>query len=88
MIKLKEQMLPMPTLQSRQSKQSVETAKEVQRRLQLHVGRKKLLPHDTCVCGKEYSEVTDEIESWIGCDVGVDPTSIPSSFICAKCSRN
>ena len=48
-----------------------------------------------CSCGDEYLSITDEIEQWIGCDncdswfhcecVGVNPHSIPDSFVCSKC---
>ena len=47
------------------------------------------------VCGEEYTERTDEIQYWIGCDkcsnwfhyncVGIDPNSVPESFTCTEC---
>ena len=53
--------------------------------------------HYYCICGEEYSDVTDEIEYWIGCDscsswfhcdcVGVEPDSIPDIFLCSACSN-
>lgn len=48
-----------------------------------------------CVCGEEYTERTDEIQYWIGCDkcdnwyhydcVGIDKNTVPESFICTEC---
>ena len=53
--------------------------------------------HYYCICGEEYSDVTDEIEYWIGCDscsswfhcdcAGVEPDSIPDIFLCSACSN-
>ena len=59
-----------------------------------HLRKTQLNPY-VCVCGEEYSERTDEIRYWIGCDncnkwfhydcVGVDPNAVPESFICSDC---
>ena len=58
-------------------------------------GAKKAANRHFCSCGDEYLSITDEIEQWIGCDncdswfhcecVGVNPHSIPDSFVCSKC---
>ena len=47
-----------------------------------------------CICGEEYTDVTDEVQHWIGCEncnswfhchcVGIQPDSIPDVFKCAK----
>ena len=49
-----------------------------------------------CVCGEEYTDCTEDIQNWIGCDtctnwfhfecVGVNPTSVPDNFVCPQCS--
>lgn len=59
-----------------------------------HVGKREVL--DTSVHVARSITITEEIEQWIGCDecdswyhcecVGVDPDSIPDSFVCARCS--
>ena len=49
-----------------------------------------------CVCGKEYTDVTDEVQHWIACDkcnnwfhshcVGIKQENVPEVFLCPKCA--
>ena len=51
--------------------------------------------HYFCICGEEYTDLTNEVQHWIGCDtcscwfhchcVGVQPDSIPDTYLCSKC---
>ena len=59
--------------------------------------KKESEQHYFCICGEQYSNVTDEVQHWIGCEhcngwfhcdcVGIQPHNIPDVFFCSKCIK-
>ena len=51
-----------------------------------------------CVCGEEYTDRTDEVQYWIGCDqcsswfhyecAGINPSLVPETFLCNNCDNS